>query len=200
MLKSRRLFPEVSDLEYATVYTRLRKIFKGIKARCDNKHDLTYGGRGVECRFRSAKDFIAYVITLPYKKGLSIDRIDNNGHYEKGNVKWSTQKEQNCNQRRNVLIEGKALSSVVATLSGEEYYAGILYHVKRGDYTTVTQIQEHIQRNRHRRDTEQRIKGLLLARKDFTYESIRAFIKQGLSDEEIISRKKWGGCGVYARL
>jgi hypothetical protein len=30
---------------------------------------------------------------------MSIDRIDNEGHYEPGNVKWSTRREQNSNQR-----------------------------------------------------------------------------------------------------
>lgn len=42
-----------------------------------------------------------------------------------------------------------------------------------------------------------RIRKIQKVRKDYCYESIRTLIKQGLSDEEIIARKKWDGCGKY---
>lgn len=34
------------------------------------------------------------------KHGTTLDRKNNNGHYEKGNVKWSTPKEQGNNRRK----------------------------------------------------------------------------------------------------
>jgi hypothetical protein len=72
------------------------------KQRCTNPNNTKYpdyGGRGIEFRFTSYQEFLDHIGPSP--PGTSIDRIDNNGHYEIGNVKWSTPKEQRANQRMN---------------------------------------------------------------------------------------------------
>jgi hypothetical protein len=38
------------------------------------------------------------------EKGLTLERINNNGNYEHGNCKWATRKEQSNNKRDNVVI------------------------------------------------------------------------------------------------
>lgn len=84
------------------------KIWSNIKQRCfnpDNPRYKDYGGRGViMCdRWRdSFEEFFSYVGDRP--KGKSLDRIDNNGNYEPGNVRWTTTKEQNINSRRAVMV------------------------------------------------------------------------------------------------
>ena len=70
------------------------------KRRCTDSKAINYadyGGRGIEFRFTSFEQFFAEVGHRPIR--MSIDRIDVNGHYEPGNVKWSTRSEQNSNQR-----------------------------------------------------------------------------------------------------
>jgi len=70
------------------------------KRRCTDPRIVQYsdyGGRGIEFRFNSFEHFFAEVGHRPFR--MSIDRIDNAGHYEPGNVKWSTRGEQNSNQR-----------------------------------------------------------------------------------------------------
>lgn len=57
-----------------------------------------YGGRGIEFRFSSFGEFYAEVGPRPSNKH-SIDRINNDGHYEIGNVRWATQKQQVANSR-----------------------------------------------------------------------------------------------------
>lgn len=74
------------------------------KRRCTNpNHEYFshYGGRGIKFLFNSFEQFYSHIGPRPHKK-LSLDRIDNNGHYQIGNVHWATSKEQSNNRRNNV--------------------------------------------------------------------------------------------------
>lgn len=100
--------------EYSRKYRKtligcLRDRFRAIKQRCNNPKATGYkywGGRGIKCLFRNADEFIDYIInnlgynTLEKLKGLEIDRIDNNGHYEIENIRFITHKENNNNKQK----------------------------------------------------------------------------------------------------
>ena len=76
------------------------------KDRCSNQSNRQYpryGGRGIEFRFQSFEDFITCVGLKPSKQH-SIDRINNDGHYEVGNVRWATMVEQQRNKSNNRII------------------------------------------------------------------------------------------------
>jgi hypothetical protein len=71
------------------------------KYRCTNPDDLRwadYGGRGIKFKFKSFEEFFAELGLRP--AGKSLDRFPNNdGHYEVGNVRWATAREQISNRR-----------------------------------------------------------------------------------------------------
>lgn len=70
--------------------------------RCFNPHHDKYpyyGGRGITvCEdWLSFENFLADMLDPP--DGLSIDRIDNDGNYERGNCRWATLSAQAANRR-----------------------------------------------------------------------------------------------------
>jgi hypothetical protein len=74
--------------------------FMDAKYRCINPlHHAweSYGGRGIKFLFDSFDQFFAELGRRP--DGLTLDRINNDGHYEPGNVRWATPKEQAANRR-----------------------------------------------------------------------------------------------------
>lgn len=72
--------------------------------RCRNARNASYtryGGRGVEYRlpddFGEATRIVVEAIG-PRPDGMTLDRIDNDGHYELGNLRWATRSEQEANK------------------------------------------------------------------------------------------------------
>lgn len=76
--------------------------WKHARQRCMNPRDKAYrwyGARGIEFRFHSFAEFIAELGPKP-SPDLEVDRINNDGHYEPGNVRWTTRAIQMANTRR----------------------------------------------------------------------------------------------------
>ena len=97
------------NLRYArqhrkTLQGYLYCLFSNMRRRCNNPKDKKYkfyGGRGIKVKFASFDDFFDYVVNVlkADPRGLTIDRIDNDGHYEKGNIRFITHRE-NCQNRQ----------------------------------------------------------------------------------------------------
>ena len=76
--------------------------------RCRNSQNISYeyyGRRGISVctRWESYTNFLADLGRTPSRQH-QLERIDNDGNYEPGNVRWATRKEQGRNKRNNVLL------------------------------------------------------------------------------------------------
>jgi hypothetical protein len=99
--------------------TKLFKIWKGMRKRCNNKKDKNYhnyGFRGIKVcdEWNQFINFYNWSIENGYQENLSIDRINNNGNYEPLNCRWTNNIIQGNNKSNNHLItlfnETKTLS------------------------------------------------------------------------------------------
>jgi len=74
------------------------------KSRCNNPKNKAwsyYGGRGISMCEEWVDDFLSFYEHVGPKPSPehSLDRIDNDGNYEPGNLRWATKKEQSANRR-----------------------------------------------------------------------------------------------------
>lgn len=92
--------------------------WKRMLKRCydENSQDYNnYGARGINvCEEwkNNPINFVNWCNNNGYKKGLSIDRINNDGNYEPSNCRWVNMKEQARNRRSSRLLpfNGKMIS------------------------------------------------------------------------------------------
>jgi hypothetical protein len=85
------------------------RAWSSMRSRCNDTSSRDYpkwGGRGIRVspRWDDFQLFLADVGNRPSRLH-SLDRIDNRGNYEPGNVRWATAKEQAENRRSTTLVE-----------------------------------------------------------------------------------------------
>ena len=92
-----------------------------MKGRCNNprrKGYENYGGRGIRVCEKWVNSFQSFLADVgPAPPGCQLDRVDNNGHYEPGNVRWATRSQQMQNTRRTKLSVDKVAEIRASSLS-----------------------------------------------------------------------------------
>jgi hypothetical protein len=80
------------------------RVWADMKNRCLNsslKNYVNYGGRGISVCDEWENSFVKFIEDMgkrPSKKH-TLDRVDNNGNYNKVNCRWATKTQQSRNQR-----------------------------------------------------------------------------------------------------
>lgn len=95
--------------------TRAYVVWMNMRARCDNQRNGSYpdyGGRGIHYspKWFRFENFLADMGEP--REGMTLDRVESDGHYYKENCRWATRAEQSLNKRTNVRYEfnGKNLT------------------------------------------------------------------------------------------
>ena len=73
---------------------RTRNSYYKAQRRCKTNHKGAYAN--IEFRFESFQQWLDELGIRP--EGMTVDRIDNDGHYEPGNVRWATHEQQCANR------------------------------------------------------------------------------------------------------
>lgn len=98
---------EQGGFRHGLCHTRIYAKWKSMHRRCNDPKEpgwKNYGGRGIKVcrRWHNAVNFVADMGEPP--PAMSIDRINNDGDYERSNCRWATRAQQNRNNRRTRII------------------------------------------------------------------------------------------------
>lgn len=95
--------------------TKIYRIWSDMRSRCQNANNaayVNYGGRGIKVcdKWEDFEAFYADMGEPP--KGLSLDRIDNDGPYSPDNCRWADRKTQARNRRhgKKLTLQGETLT------------------------------------------------------------------------------------------
>ena len=112
----------------------LYRIWTSQRHRCRNEDSLSYknyGGRGISfgLEFEDFPKWLSYIKTLDDygKKGYTLDRIENDGNYEKGNLRWASRSTQSMKTRKLRSNNTSGFRGVSETKNGWQVIIGIDY-------------------------------------------------------------------------
>ncbi len=106
------------------------RAFHKAKQRCTNPETVRFndwGGRGIEFRFSSFEEFLNHLGNKPTPRH-SLDRIDNDGHYEIGNVRWASASEQSRNRNDRRMLSAFGTSKLICDWASPTISIKLIYN------------------------------------------------------------------------
>ena len=112
--------------------------WKGMKSRVKGKDDICikhYLNKGITICERWQNSFENFMLDMGERPtGMTLDRIDNNGNYEPGNCRWTTQKQQVANTCRTIYVDFKGQKTCLkhACQEGNVNYDAVRSRLRAG--------------------------------------------------------------------
>lgn len=102
-------------------------VWSSMKARCQRKTHkawMNYGGRGIRVCQRWLRSFENFWSDMgsTYRTGLTLDRINNDGHYTPANCRWADRSAQARNSRRSVKFDATEIAARWGISKNAVYY------------------------------------------------------------------------------
>jgi hypothetical protein len=93
-----------ANITHGKTKTRTYKLWQAMRNRC-NRINQDYSCRGItyDERWNSFEKFYLDMGEVP--DGMSLDRIDFNGNYNKDNCRWATREQQANNTRASIVLD-----------------------------------------------------------------------------------------------
>jgi len=122
------------NTKHGMYYSPIYQVWTNMISRCHSETDPAYqhyGGRGITVcdRWHDVRNFVEDMLPS-YKKGLTIDRINNDDGYYKDNCRWATKAQQNLNRRTNIRYTYNGENLTLKELS-DKYHVPYLRAYKR---------------------------------------------------------------------
>ena len=159
------LFKEVHKIgnpKHNLYYTRIYKIWKGMKDRCyliTNQAYERYGGRGITICDEwknNVENFYNWSMENGYEENLTIDRIDNNKGYSPDNCRWATRLEQQNNTRKNIYYEYNGEKLTLSQLSRKYKIAIPTLYKRLKKFDNVKKAIETPIKNKTKKEKEEK--------------------------------------------
>src|SRR3990167_10823418 len=133
-------------------YTGIYASWYAMKQRCNNPNNLSYknyGGRGISYP-EKWESFVGFQKDMEniYRKGLTLERINNNQNYSLDNCRWATRKEQNNNKRSNIVLSFKGKTLPLAIWAKE---IGMDFNTLRSRFYRGMKVEDILQNSFYHR-------------------------------------------------
>ena len=143
--------PRKAREKHGMTNTRIYRIYKAMKTRCNSPKDTSYkdyGAKGITvCSLweSSFMSFYTWAMENGYKDDLSVDRIDSTKGYSPENCRWVTAKEQSRNLKSNTVMTYNGKTQCIAAWIEEfGFKSQLLYQLKKRGLSDEEAIEYYI--------------------------------------------------------
>lgn len=121
--------------------TQIHNSYAAMRQRCNytkGKRYKDYGGRGIKCEWDSFSDFLEDM-GPSWFENATLDRIDNDGNYNKDNCRWADRKTQARNKRETKYTRSDIEFIRAAYSSGEhtQVELGKMFNDSQGNISNI---------------------------------------------------------------